>query len=135
MKISDYKRLSFFENIDANYEKAKVNEPYVENSSVLQNMLDEIFCVDPISGLPKGDIQYYLSMDANPDVRLWLENNLLAPRAKQSGSSIEGVTDDLIEEMTRKAGESYFDYSRRLVSVRDSAMAEIEKFKSVQPNV
>lgn len=132
MKISDYKRLSFFENIDANYEKAKLIEPYVPNNSVLQNMLDEIFSVDPVSGLPKGDIQYFLSKDANPDVRLWLENNLLAPRAKQNGSSIEGVTDDLIAEMSRKAGENYIDYSARLASIRDSAMADIEKFKAEQ---
>ena len=66
---------------------------------------------------PRGDIQYWMSSEGNPQIKQWLENNLLKPRAKQSGSSIEGVTDDMIVEMSRKSGESPEAYASRLASV------------------
>ena len=53
---------------------------YKPSESNLDDIIREIFSVDPISGFPKGDIQYYLSKDGNPDVKRWIENNLLTPR-------------------------------------------------------
>ena len=105
------------------------NEPYVEgplDDSQLKKVLDEIFSVDPVSGLPRGDIQYWMSSEGNPQIKQWLENNLLKPCAKQSGTSIEGVTDDMIVEMSRKANESANDYAARLASLYESAKAEYE---------
>ena len=46
------------------------------------------------------------------------------------GSSVEGVTDDMIFEMSRKSGESVSDYQSRLTSLYDSAKAEYEKYLS-----
>lgn len=100
--------------------------------SQLQEIFNEIFAVDPVSGLPKGDLQYYLSKDGNPMVKQWLENNLLAPRAKQSGSSVEGVSDDLINEMSRIDGETTEDYRTRLQSIFDEAKSNYESLMSQQ---
>ena len=96
------------------------------DQSQLKCVLDEIFSVDPISGFPKGDIQYYLSSEGNPQVKQWLENNLLKPRMS-GNQSLEGLTDDLIVEFSRKADESVSDYQSRLTSLYDSAKAEYEK--------
>lgn len=103
-------------------------DEYIEplDDSQLKRVLDEIFAVDQDSGLPKGDIQYWLSSEGNPQIKQWLENNLLKPRAKSSGSSIEGVTDDLIVEFSRKSGESFDSYTSRLASLYESAKAEYE---------
>ena len=60
----------------------------VSDTSELQNVLDEIFSVDPVTGFPKGDIQYYLSADGNPMVKQWLETHLLKPR-QSSGQSLQ----------------------------------------------
>lgn len=95
--------------------------------SELDSVLKEIFSVDERTGLPKGDIQYFLSKDGNPQVKAWLETNLLSPRAKQIGSSLEGVTDDLIVEMSRNDGETASQYSERLMSLYDSAKQEYER--------
>ena len=77
--------------------KAVIEVPKFEyDDSQLKQVLDEIFAVDPVSGFPKGDIQYFLSKDGNPQVKAWLDSNLLQPRAVSSGSSVEGVTDDMI---------------------------------------
>ena len=96
-------------------------------NSTLQEVLDEIFSVDPNTGFPKGDIQYYMSSDGNPQVKQWIENNLLQPRVSSGSSTPEGVTDDMIVEMSRIKGESVSDYQHRLISIYDSAKAEAGK--------
>ena len=78
--------------------------PQVDNSE-LKQVLDEIFSVDPVTGFPKGDIQYYMSADGNPMVKQWLETHLLKPR-QSSGQSMQGLTDDMIIEFSRIKGES-----------------------------
>lgn len=132
MTIEDYKRLSHFKNIDVDYVDPVKEEPIADSDSTMFDILREIYSVDPISGLPKGDIQYYLSKDGNPDVKRWLETNLLQPRAISSGSSVEGITDDMIADFARRSDESVSQYVERMASIRDSAIADIEKFKSEQ---
>lgn len=100
------------------------------DESQLKAVLDEIFSVDPVSGFPKGDIQYYLSPEGNPQVKQWLENNLLKPRMASSKNP-DGVTDDMIAEFSKKKSESASAYAERLMSIYDTAKAEYEK--SLQP--
>lgn len=100
-------------------------KPQVDDSE-LKSVLDEIFSVDPVSGFPRGDIQYYLSADGNPLVKQWLETHLLQPR-RVSSSNPDGVTDDLINEMSRGANESVSDYQSRLMRLYDSAKAEYNR--------
>lgn len=126
MKKSLAKFMACFSLIDTTIKPTfeKYEEPL--DDSQLKKVLDEIFSVDPQTGLPKGDIQYWLSSEGNPQIKQWLENNLLKPRAKQSGTSVEGVTDDMIFEMSRKADESASAYAKRISSLYDSAKAEYE---------
>lgn len=104
-------------------------EPEILNDE-LQIVLNEIFAVDPITGVPKGDIAYYLSADGNPQVKDWIMNNLLQPRAAQTGSSIDGLTDDLIAEFGRQSGEDFESYAARLDGIRAEAQKNIDDFKS-----
>lgn len=128
MKRSLAKYLSHFEGVDINIQTIKIEIPDAEvDDSKLRAVFNEIFAVDPISGFPRGDIQYFMSEDANPVVKQWLLDNLLSPRAKQTGSSIEGVTDDMIVEMSRKDGESVGAYQHRLIDIFESAKSEYEK--------
>lgn len=107
-----------------------VDPAYVPSASQIDEILKDIFSVDPDSGLPRGDLAYYLSPDGNPTVKAWLENNLLKPRASRVGTSIDGVTDDMLAEYSRGKDESVSDYAERLRSIYDSATAEIEKLKN-----
>lgn len=97
------------------------------HDSSLGAVLQEIFSVDPVSGLPKGDIAYFLSKDGNPQVKAWLETNLLQPR-RQVAAKPEGVTEELIVEFSRQPGESNLDFASRLASIRDEAMENIKKY-------
>ena len=117
-----------YENLDLSYNGREQHidpVPQIDNSE-LKQVLDEIFSVDPVTGFPKGDIQYYLSSDGNPMVKQWLETHLLKPR-QTSGQSLQGLTDDMIVEFSRVKGESIEDYQARLTSLYDSAKAEYER--------
>ena len=103
---------------------------YEMSQSDIDNVLREIFSIDERSGFPKGDIAYFLSKDGNPQVKAWLETNLLAPRAKQTGTSLEDASDDLIAEYARNDGETNEQYSERLRGYYDTALAEYQKLNS-----
>ena len=119
---------AIYENLDLSYNGREQHidpVPQPDNSE-LKQVLDEIFSVDPVTGFPKGDIQYYLSSDGNPMVKQWLETHLLKPR-QTSGQSLQGLTDDMIVEFSRVKGESIEDYQARLTSLYDSAKADYER--------
>lgn len=98
------------------------------DDSPLKKVLDEIFSVDPRTGAPKGDIAYFLSKDGNPEVKAWLETNLLQPRRSVS-SHPDGVTDEVIAEFSRNPGESGLEYAARLASLRDEATKNFKTLK------
>lgn len=127
MKRNLSKYFAFCQAIDVDQRSDYTVPEYVMSDSDLQNVLNEIFSVDPDTGFPRGDIAYFLSKDGNPQVKAWLESNLLSPRAKQSGTNIDGVTDDFIAEFARNDGESVVDYASRLRGYYDSAKAEYDK--------
>ena len=102
-------------------------DPDIEfDASPLKAILDEIFAVDELTGLPKGDIQYYMSANGNPQVKQWLENNILKPRMT-SNTTMDGLTDDMIAEFSQMKDESIDSYRERLTSIYDNAKAEYEK--------
>lgn len=104
----------------------------VKHDSELDAVLKEIFSVDEVSGFPKGDIQYFLSKDGNPQVKAWLEANLLSPRAKEQGVDESVISDDLLVEMSRRDGETTDDYRSRLMSIYDEAKANYDTLLAQQ---
>lgn len=97
--------------------------------SQLDLILNEIFSVDPVSGLPKGDISYYLGENGNAQVREWIKNNLLQPRSVLTGADPSKVSDDLIAEFSRRSDESNEAYAMRLSSIRYEAEENIRKLQ------
>ena len=133
-ELAKYK--SEYQGIDIHYENKPKDPEYKKDDSELQVILDEIFSVDPVTGFPRGDIAYYLSKDGNPQVKQWLEINLLKPRTT-GNQTPKDVTDDMIIEMSRQRGESIEDYQTRLMSIYDAAKADFEKLSAlpVEPTV
>ena len=97
--------------------------------SDLKQIFDEIFSVDPISGNPRGDIAYFLSKDANPQVKAFIESALFTQRSEDYMFDSDKFNDDLIVEYSRKDNESVKDYASRLASYRDEAVKSYEKYK------
>lgn len=124
--------MSMFQGCDFLKSCSVVDPDYVITDSEMDRIFKEIFSVDEKSGLPKGDLAYFLSPDGNPQVKAWLENNLLKPRAVSTGTTLEGVTDDMLAEFARGSNESPEDYATRLKGIYDKSVADIEKFKVEQ---
>lgn len=124
MKKELYKNMSVCQGTDTSY---YIPDPeYVEDNSEIANVLKEIFAVDKRSGLPRGDIAYYLSPDGNPEIKTWLMNNLMSSRGGSVGSSVEGITDDMMEELSRQPNESIDSYRKRIYDYGMEAKAFIE---------
>lgn len=100
--------------------------------SQLDIILNEIFSVDPVSGMPKGDIAYYIGQNGNAQVREWIKNNLLQPRAVISGADPSRVSDDLIAEFSRGADETNEAYAMRLSSIRSEAEENLRRLQEVK---
>ena len=129
----DISNMSMFQGLDPVDNNFVVDPEYVPTDTDMDRILREIYSVDELTGLPKGDLVYYLSPDGNPQVKAWLENNLLKPRAAKLGTSLEGVTDDMLAEFSKSAGESGSDYRARMMSIYESTTKEIEEYKSKLP--
>lgn len=103
----------------------QVREPeQPEINKDVQSLLNYIFGVDPNSGLPVGDLAIYLGKKCNPQVRDFIERNLMLENAQSSASfnmptdvvnkfrSV--INDDDIAFFSRNHGESREEYSDRL---------------------
>lgn len=128
--IKDIKNMSMYLGCDPIYISPVVDPEYVPVEDDMQRILREIYTVDEVTGVPQGDLAYYLSPDGNPQVKQWLVSNLLQPRAVAQGSSLEGVTDDMLAEFAKGRDESPYQYRERLNSIYQQATADIEKFKN-----
>ena len=128
--VSQYAQAEFLDFVPTNYPEDKKVE---FDDSPLKQILDEIFCVDENTGFPRGDIQYYMSSNGNPQVKQWIENNLLKPRMS-SRENLEGLTDDMIAEFAQRKDESLDDYTERLQGLYDVALEEYNKSLITSPN-
>lgn len=123
MKKELASKFAFLAPVSNNLEPVEFVEEefYPSPESQFDIILNEIFSVDPVSGLPKGDIAYYLTDNGNPQVREWIKNNLLQPRSILTGADPSKVSDDLIAEFSRGADETNEAYAMRLASIRSEA--------------
>lgn len=133
MKRNLAKYFSHFLGINLATRDELVFQEPEENNDELHQILKEIFSVDPATGLPRGDIAYFLSKDGNPQVKAWLETNLLSPRSANGMQDPAKVSDDLIVEMSRKSDETTEGYATRLMSIYDEAQSNIDKLRNEPP--
>lgn len=126
----DISNMSMYTGCDPIYISPVVDPDYVPVDDDMQRILREIYSVDEFTGVPKGDLAYYLSPDGNPQIKDWLVSNLLQPRVAQSGTSLEDVTDDMLAEFARGSDESVDQYRERLSSIYQQATDDIERIKS-----
>lgn len=112
-----------------------------------RQLLDYIFTVDPVTGMSVGDIAFYTNENANPEIKRFIEMNLLKENPNidsvidlpdDISNKYRGViTDDDIANFSRNHGESSEDYAVRMRSYFDAerskraAKREMERVKSI----
>lgn len=86
-------------------------------------LLDLIFGVDPVSGVPHNDLGYFLNDKSNVEIRNFIQQNLLQDRGGDTPSSLpDSITnqfksvigDDDIAKYSRNDGETSEAYAMRL---------------------
>lgn len=111
------------ENLRDGYleETKKIEEnPDVRNKD--SQLLDYIYALDPVTSLPSGDLVIYLGDKANPEIRNFIEMNLLQPLAPEAGSNMPDevlnkfrtLSDDDVAFFSRSKSESREEYADRL---------------------
>lgn len=127
--LPKFAALSMYANMDIPENNGVVDPEMILDDSDMMNILREIYSVDERSGFPKGDLAYYLSPDGNPQIKNWIETNLLRPRSIATSTSIENVTDDMIAEYAKKKGETADEYRDRLYGIYETSAKEISEYK------
>lgn len=102
------------------------------------DMLDIIFCRDPLTNLPAGSLSMYLSDKTNEQVRKWIEDNLLRENPESVMSVPSNLRDELLKldsdfiaKVSRNRFEDKESYEKRVQSYFD----EIEQDKAYQKKV
>lgn len=86
-------------------------------------LLAAIFAIDPITDLPRGDLAQYMSKDTNPQIKQFIQNQLMQENTPVGSSSGLELSDDDLIRYERKAGESVRDYVDRMAGyVRDDVL-------------
>lgn len=100
-------------------------------------LFDAIYTADPNTGLPSGDIAVFLSEKTNPQVRMFIEQKLMNPRAENPGLSLEQeivnkfgqMSDDDISYFSRNHGESAEEFQDRIRLFMENQKREIAEKK------
>lgn len=106
---------------------ADISYPDVElEKNPSDTLLSIVYATDPRTGLPVGDLQYFVSDKANPQVKEFILNNLMSDvSSARNISNPSGLSDDALLELSRGSDESVDSYVLRLGH-------EIDTFKFFQ---
>lgn len=88
------------------------------DSDMNKSLFDLVFTVDPVSGLPVGDLAMYMSNNTSPEVKRFIELNLHTPYDISGDTSgKEGLTDDDVAMYMREPDESISAYRQRMFDI------------------
>lgn len=118
MRKSDGYKYDFMrraKQIESKVVECKVDEtPVMENHDPSAPLLKVIYSVDS-SGLPTGDLKYYVSPKANPEVKKWILDNLMFDTSSAQNVKIpDGLDSDTAFALQRCSGESVESYADRI---------------------
>lgn len=71
-----------------------------------------IYALDPETGLPKGDLQMFLSVETSPEVRDFIQKNLMRPSVEKPKDC--GLSIDEMNALSRHPGENRDAYISRM---------------------
>lgn len=101
-------------------------------------LLDYIYGINPETGLPNGDLAFYLGSDTRPEIRTFIEKNLLVDMSNLGKSPLDlptevvnkmrsVITDDDIAHFSRNHGETREEYASRI-----KVWLENERYRRIQ---
>lgn len=120
-------RFDFARRVDDSICEVKVQsfKPSEHASTPMDSILSVIYSPDPVSGLPVGDIGFYVSDKANPEIKQFILSQLLVDTSQAANPvAPKGLSDSDILLLSRQSGESNDQYMARL-------NGEVDNFKRI----
>lgn len=87
---------------------------------VNDSLLDIIYALDPVTGLPSGDFVLYLGKDTSPEVRQYIQSQLLTELPRGTGVPVEHS--DILFDYMRQQNEPIRDYVARITEFEKSRL-------------
>lgn len=122
---------------EKDYTVISVPEVVVEDASAENSLFDMMFSVNPLTKLPQGDVSLYLSDKTSPDVKRFIEMQLLSPNNISADAAAEysSLSDDDIAEFTRGSFESISSYRTRVFDIlRNDVLSDSKRFVRSEPS-
>lgn len=86
------------------------------DTSMQKSLFDQVFTIDPVTGLPQGDLAIFMSENTSPEVKRFIEMNLHQPyNVDGDTSGRQGLTDDDVVTYMRESNETVRDYAARML--------------------
>lgn len=119
------KMISFGARLSSPYTPipGQVLDPVEDVKEADYELLNMIYSRNPVDGLPSGDLAIFLSPNANPEVKMYIEQRLLQMRPEDSGANLPNevlnkfkstINDDDIAFFSRNHGETNEEFQDRL---------------------
>lgn len=106
--------------------------PVAEKVSAVDALIKVIFKPDDRTGLPTGDLSYYVSDSVNPEIKAFILQNLLMDTSSVAAPKIpDGVSEQDAFDLMRGRDESVDDYRARLNSF---AVSNVERAQFLYDN-
>ena len=125
--------MPYTQAIEDGLEPLEVKDTEVVMDSVPDDsLLKIIYARDARTGLPVGDLTYFVSDKANPEVKQFILQNLMQDTSGAANPSVPaGMDPDLAIELTRSATETYEDYVNRLQNYKIENEQIVKNAKSL----
>lgn len=112
----------------------------VEKASPSDAIIKMVYARDERTKLPTGDLRYYVSDKANPEVKRWILDNLMMDTSGAANPKIPaGMDDETAMIYQRNVGESTEAYVSRLQNLNEEtarmAIQAQKALKDVRPAV
>ena len=109
-------------------ERKRKVDPIPDN---LQVMFDNIFAVDPRTGLPSCDISVFLSENTSPEVKQFISMNLFRDSLGSDDTNVvDGIDEDTVALLTRGASESSSAYRDRVLTYLKNERKALDSSRS-----
>lgn len=96
-----------------------------EKTARSSSILDVIYSLDEVTNLPKGDYVMYLGQDVSPEVRQFIQQNLLFEIPRQTAVP-EEMADALFDYM-RLPDEGIHEYVERITEFEKKRVSDLKK--------
>ena len=87
------------------------------------SLLDIIYGLDPETNLPSGDFVMYLGKDTSPEIRQYIQSQLLSEYPRGTGVPVE--QEDVLFDYLRQTNEPVNDYVRRITDFEKQRVSEL----------